>query len=132
MLSGYAPRAQNERAQKESVRPRRLMDASGRPLNFPVEGMALRKRLREDSPPEEGRRKYGRIVSVVLWLFTIGSALGAVQVGRALWSGKVWVNFRGHVITPAEMWRELVFFAVVAIVCAPLAWYWRRFWRRRL
>jgi len=55
-----------------------------------------------------------------------------VQVGRALWSGKVWVNYRGEIITATEMWRELVFFAVVAIVCAPLAWYWQRFWRRPL
>ena len=83
-------------------------------------------------PVEERRRRFARVVSVVLWLFALGSALGAVQVGRALWSGKVWVNYRGEIITATEMWRELVFFAVVAIVCAPLAWYWQRFWRRPL
>ena len=94
--------------------------------------MGLRKRLSEDVPPEERRRGFARIVTVVLWLFTIGATLGAVQVGRALWSGRVWVNYRGEVITAPEMWRELVFFALVALVCAPLAWYWQRFWRRRL
>jgi uncharacterized membrane protein YcjF (UPF0283 family) len=93
--------------------------------------MGLRRNLREDLPLEERRRRFARTVSVVLWLFTLGATLGAVQVGRALWSRKVWVNFRGHVIGAPEMWRELVFFAVVAIVCAPLAWYWSRFWRRR-
>jgi hypothetical protein len=115
------------------MRPRRLIGAPGRPLNFTVRRqMGLRKRLREDLSLEERRRGFARIVTVVLWLFAIGSTLAAVQVGRALWSGKVWVNFRGHVISAAEMWRELVFFLVVAIVCAPLAWYWSRFWRRRL
>jgi hypothetical protein len=94
--------------------------------------MGLRKHLREDLPLDERRQRFAPIVTVVLWLFTIGATLGAVQVARALWSGKVWVNVRGHVITAAEMWRELVFFVVVAIVCAPLAWYWGRFWRRRL
>ena len=93
--------------------------------------MGLRKRPREDIPLEERRRGFARIVSVVLWLFTLVSILGAVQVGKALWSGKAWVNFRGHLVTAGEMWRELVFFAVVGIVCAPLAWYWSRFWRRR-
>jgi hypothetical protein len=94
--------------------------------------MGLAKYRREDLPLEERRRGFARIVSVVLWVFTVGATLGAVQVARALRSGRVWVNFRGHAISAAEMWHELVFFAVVAIVCAPLAWYWGRVWRRRL
>lgn len=94
--------------------------------------MGLRKRLREDLPPEERRRGFARIVTVVLWLFTIAATLGAVQVGRALWSGKTWVNLRGHFITSADLRRELIFFVVVVVVCAPLAWYWGRVWRRRL
>lgn len=73
---------------------------------------------------------FSRIASVVLWAFTIGFALGAAQVGKALWSGKVWANYRGDIVTRAEMWRELIFFALAAVACSALAWYWQRLWRR--
>lgn len=79
-----------------------------------------------DLPPEERRGSFARIVTAVLWVFTAGFALGAVQVGRALWSRKVWVDYRGEVVSAAAMWRELAIFASLAIVCALLAWYWRR------
>lgn len=92
--------------------------------------MALRRHLGGDLPPEDGRRTFTRIIRVVLWVFTLGCAIGALQVGRALWSRRIWVDYRGEIVTAAEMWRELVVFAVLAIVCALMAWYWGR--RRRL
>jgi uncharacterized membrane protein YidH (DUF202 family) len=84
-----------------------------------------------DALLEDRRRWFGRILSVVLVLFAAGATLGAAQVGRALWSRAAWVNYRGEVVTATEMWRELAFFVLVAIVCWPLAWYFRRYWRRR-
>ena len=84
-----------------------------------------------ESPPDEGRRALARGVNAVAWLFAIAAIIGGVQVGRALWSRAVWVDYRGQVVTTAAMWRELAFFALVAIVCAPLAWYGRGAWRRR-
>lgn len=84
-----------------------------------------------EPPLEGGRRWFAIIINFVLWLFAVGGTLGALQVGRALWSGAVWMNFRGEAVTRAEMWRELVFFVLVVLVCAPLAWYWSRSWRRR-
>ena len=98
----------------------------------PLAGVRFLKHLGEDLPLEERRRRFGRIVSVVFWLFTAGCVLGAAQVGRALWSHKTWVNYRGEIVTAAEMWRELVVFALAAIVCALMAWYWGRHWRGRL
>jgi uncharacterized membrane protein YidH (DUF202 family) len=93
--------------------------------------MGLRKHLGGDLPPEAQGRRFARIVRVVLWVFTAGFALGALQVGRALWSRKVWVDYRGQIVSAAEMWRELAVFALLAIVCALMAWYWHRYWRRR-
>jgi len=84
------------------------------------------------SPPEEKRRGFARAVNAVAWLFAVAATIGAVQVGRALWSRAVWIDYRGRVVSTAEMWRELAFFALVVIVCAPLAWYGRGAWRRRL
>ena len=94
--------------------------------------MGLPKHSGEDLPLEERRRGVARFINAVAWLFGMGAAVGAVQVSRALWSRAVWLDYRGRVVTAAEMWRELVFFALVVIVCAPLAWYGRRAWRRRL
>jgi cytochrome bd-type quinol oxidase subunit 2 len=81
-------------------------------------------------PPEERRRSFARLIAIVLWVFTVAFTVGAVQVARALWSRKVWVDYRGEVVSAAAMWRELAIFALLAIVCALLAWYWRRNWRR--
>jgi hypothetical protein len=94
--------------------------------------MGLPEHSDGDLPPEERRRGLARVVNAVAWLFAVAAAIGAVQVGRALWSRAVWIDYRGRVVTTAEMWRELVFFALVIIVCAPLAWYGRGAWRRRL
>jgi hypothetical protein len=82
--------------------------------------------------PPTGQRPSGfsRIASAVLWAFTIGFALGAAQVGKALLSGRTWANYRGEVITRAEMWRELIFFVLAAVACSALAWHWHRLWRR--
>ena len=77
------------------------------------------------------RPGFARVASAVLWALTLGFVLGAAQVARALWSGKVWMNYRGEVIAAAEMHRELAFFALAAVVCCLLAWYWHRSWRRR-
>jgi asparagine N-glycosylation enzyme membrane subunit Stt3 len=80
--------------------------------------------------PSQRPPTFSRIASVVLWAFTIGFALGAAQVGKALWSGKVWANYRGDIVTRAEMWRDLIFFVLAALACSALAWHWRRLWRR--
>jgi len=79
--------------------------------------------------PTPGGR-FSRIASAVLWAFTIAFALGAAQVGKALLSGKTWANYRGDIVTRAEMWRELIFFALAAVACSALAWHWHRLWRR--
>jgi membrane protease YdiL (CAAX protease family) len=85
-----------------------------------------------DDPPTEPRRQgFARIASGLLWAFALGFVLAAVQVGRALWSQKVWMNFRGDVVSQAAMRGELIFFALGAIFCALLAWYWHRTWRRQ-
>lgn len=84
------------------------------------------------SPPPAGQRqaRFARVASAVLWAFTIGCALGAAQVARALLSGRTWTNYRGHIVSHGEMWRELIFFVVAAVACSALAWHWHRLWRR--
>lgn len=94
--------------------------------------MGLPKHSGEDSPPEERRLGVARVINAAAWLFALAATVGAAQVGRALWSRAVWLDYRGAIVTPAEMWRELVYFALVVIVGAPLAWYGRGAWRRRL
>ena len=93
--------------------------------------MRLPKRLREDLRPEQRRGGFARLAGGLLWAFALGFAVGAVQVARALWSQKVWMNYRGEVISHTTMRGELVFFIVGAILCALLAWRWHRIWRRR-
>jgi hypothetical protein len=93
--------------------------------------MSLLKRPREDLPPEQRRQGYARIASGLLWAFTLGFVFGAVQAGKALWSHKVWMNYRGDVISRTAMRAELVFFIFGAIVCALLARHWHRIWRRQ-
>jgi len=88
-------------------------------------------RRNHDGPPPAQRDGFARVASAVLWALTLGFVLGAAQVARALWSGRVWMNYRGELITAAEMHRELAFFALAAVVCCLLAWYWHRSWRRR-
>ncbi|HYM29068.1 MAG TPA: hypothetical protein VET66_13035 [Steroidobacteraceae bacterium] len=75
--------------------------------------------------------RFARLVSGILWALTIAFLLGAAQVARAMWSGKVWMNYRGEVISVAEMHRELVFYGLAALVCGLLAWFWHGNWRRR-
>lgn len=74
--------------------------------------------------------RFARIASGVLWALALAFAAGAVQVGRALSSNRVWMNYRGEVISPTEMRRELLFFAVASVVCALLAWHWHGVQRR--
>jgi hypothetical protein len=81
------------------------------------------------SPPET-RPGFARLVGGLLWAFALGFLLGAAQVGRALWSGRVWANYRGEFVSQSAMRRELVLFILAALVCALLAWYWHRTWRR--
>jgi hypothetical protein len=105
---------------------------SGRPFGeYALEDMRLPKRLREERPPERRRRGFARIASGLLWAFTLGFVLGAVQIGKALWSHKVWMNYRGDVISQAAMRGELVFFIFGAIFCALLAGHWHRIRRRQ-
>jgi hypothetical protein len=84
-----------------------------------------------DRATEPARRGFARLASGLLWTFTLGFVLAAVQVGRALWSHKVWMNYRGNVVSQATMRGELAFFSLGAIFCALLAWYWHRTWRRQ-
>jgi len=83
-----------------------------------------------DTPSRPGRPSFARIASAVLWALTIAFLIGAAQVCRALWSNRVWMNYRGEVLAQSELRRELVFFVLAAIVCALLALYWHRIWRR--
>ena len=86
----------------------------------------------DGSPPPAPRgQAFARIASAVLWALTLGFVLGAAQVARALWSGRVWMTYRGEVITAAEMRLQLGFFVLAALVCCLLAWYWHRSWRGR-
>ena len=85
-------------------------------------------RDRATEPPGRG---FARLASGLLWALTLGFILAALQVGRALWSHKVWMNYRGNVVSQATMHRELVFFSLGAIFCALLAWHWHRTWRRQ-
>jgi len=82
-------------------------------------------------PAGSRRPTFARIASGVLWALSIAFVLGAAQVCKALWSNRVWMNYRGEVISQADMRRELVFFVLAAIVCALLALYWHRTWRHR-
>jgi hypothetical protein len=83
------------------------------------------------SPDDQRRRRtFARIVASVLTAFAIAFLVGAVQVGRALWSGRPWMNFRGEPISAAELRHELIFLAALAVVCSLLSWYWHRVWRR--
>ena len=81
-------------------------------------------------PPNSKSPTFARIASGVLWALTLAFVLGAAQVCKALWSSRVWMNYRGEVVSQADMRRELGFFVLAAIVCALLALYWRRIWRR--
>lgn len=90
--------------------------------------MASLKRAAGDGG--EGRPGFAGIASVILWAIALGFAAGAAQVARALWSGKVWMNYRGEFISTTEMRHELILLIAVTIVCALLAWYWYRRWRR--
>ena len=93
--------------------------------------MSLFKRRRDSSAsPEERARGFARVAGVILGLFAVAFVLGALQVLGALHSGKEWTNFRGEVVTPAEMHHELILLAIGAVVCAALSWRCRRFWRR--
>jgi hypothetical protein len=93
--------------------------------------MGLPKRVREDQPLEQRPQGFARIAGGLLWAFALGLIVGAVQVGRALWSRKVWMNYRGDLISQTTMRRELIFFILGTILCALLAWHWHRIWRRR-
>jgi hypothetical protein len=94
--------------------------------------MKLPKRPRADLSPEPRRQGIAGIASGLLWAFALGFAMAAVQVARALWSHKVWTNYRGEVISATTMRYELVFFIVGAIICGLVAWQWYRIWRRQL
>ena len=94
--------------------------------------MRLPKRHREELAPEQRRQGFAGVASGVLWAFALGFAMGAVQVARALWSHKVWTNYRGEVISQTTMRYELAFFIVGAIICGLVAWQWYRIWRRQL
>jgi hypothetical protein len=71
-----------------------------------------------------------RLVGVALWVAAAGFVIGSVQVWRALRSGENWGNYRGELITPAQMRQTLVLFIVAAALCTLLAWRWQRYLRR--
>jgi hypothetical protein len=93
--------------------------------------MSLFKRQRDTSTsPEERARGFVRVAGVVLGLFAAAFVLGALQVFRAMRSGKVWTNYSGDVVSRTEMRHELILLAIGALICAALSWRCRRFWRR--
>lgn len=82
---------------------------------------------RSASDPAAPRRPtFARVASAVLWSLAVVFAVGAVQVGRALFSNRIWINYRGELVAQADMRRELGFFLVATLLCALLGWYWRR------
>lgn len=87
--------------------------------------------MTSDGATEPPGRGFARIAGGLLWALTLGFVLGAVQVGRALWSHKVWMNYRGNVVSQATMRGELIFFSLAAVFCALLAWHWHRTRRRQ-
>jgi len=89
------------------------------------------KQDRRDLPSEERPQGFPRVLSGLLWALALAFVFGAVQVGRALLSHRVWVTFRGEVVSQTAMRRELIFFVLAAIACSLLAWHWHRIWRRR-
>jgi hypothetical protein len=86
---------------------------------------------REDPALEQRQRIFARVASGILWAFTIGFAVCAVQAGRALRTDKVWTNYKGEIVTAAEMRHSFIFFLSATVVCFLLAFCWRRFGRRR-
>ena len=90
----------------------------------------MQKDRRDDTPLEQRQRSFARIATGILWAFTIGFAVCAVQAGRALRTDKVWTNYRGEIVSAAEMRNSFIFFLVGTVVCFLLAFYWRRVGRR--
>jgi hypothetical protein len=84
----------------------------------------------DDPTPAPRHQGVARLASGLLWAFTLAFGVAAVQVGRALWSHKVWMNYRGDVVSLTAMRGEMIFFSLGAIFCALLAWHWHRIWRR--
>ena len=87
-------------------------------------------RLRAAGTSQEQGRGFARLAALFLWLFAAGFALGAVQVWRALHSGKAWGNYRGELIGHQEMLHTFIFMVVAAALCTLLALRWQRFLRR--
>jgi hypothetical protein len=92
--------------------------------------MAVRESPPEGVPPEPRRPGYARFISGLLWVFAAGFLIAAVQVGRALLSHRVWMDYKGEAVSQATMNRELIFFIVASVVCVLLGWQWRRVWLR--
>jgi len=84
-----------------------------------------------DPPLQDRKPGFARLASGILWALAIAFLLGAAQVGRAMWSGRLWMNYRGELVTATELRRELAFFVMAALVCGLLAGFWHRSWRRR-
>jgi hypothetical protein len=92
--------------------------------------MGWLSKLRRDGTSEERALIIGRIASVLLALFGIAFAAGAAQVYRALRSGQAWSNYRGQLVTHADLVRTFMFLVVAATLCILLALRWRRLVRR--
>ncbi len=87
-------------------------------------------KLRRDGSSEERALIIARIASVLLTVFGVGFAAGAVQVYRALRSGQAWSNYRGELITHQDLMHTFLFLLVAAALCILLALRWRRLVRR--
>jgi hypothetical protein len=85
----------------------------------------------ESPPPEQRGQGFARIAGGLMWAFALGFLLGAVQVGKAMWSHKAWMNYRGEVISQTTLRWEFIFFFFGSVFCALLAWHWHRTWRSR-
>jgi hypothetical protein len=80
--------------------------------------------------PPPARGALARIVGAALWVAAAGFVIGSVQVWRALRTGQDWGNYRGELLTSAELRHTLVLFIVAAALCTLLAWRWQRTLRR--
>jgi hypothetical protein len=92
--------------------------------------MGWLSKLRRDGTREERALLIARLASIVLAVFGLGFAAGGAQVYRALRSGQAWSNYRGELITHAQLMHSFIFLLVAAALCILLALRFRRFVRR--
>jgi hypothetical protein len=74
------------------------------------------KTLRGDESVDARRTRFFRTAKIVSAGFLIGSLFAVARLGWALRTRATWTDYRSVAITPAQMYRDIVFFLVVAAV----------------